>query len=288
MVPTTLMEASNAGSSIDLRTSICAARWKTSSGATSAITRRTAAASAIDSSYSVAPRPRAASRFSLRPVARLSRTATSSPRSSRASTRLEPMKPAPPVTSARMKRARLHAVQRGEPVAQEAQRDLALVLGGHDLGPRQLGSAERRGVPDRRVVDRRRPGRDVDVGLGGVGVPGRHAEARAAAVGVAAELDGDVEVLGPQVHKAGLVRHAGGRAQVLEDAEREPVHLAQIARRVGVDGERLLGDRLVAAGQVEADELGGVLEGRQPPLLDAVAVLDDEAVALDAQLGPVA
>ena len=64
---------------IDLRTSICAARWKTMSG-------------------------RAPARFSTWPVDRSSTTVTSSPRSSRASTRLDPMKPAPPVTRARIGR----------------------------------------------------------------------------------------------------------------------------------------------------------------------------------------
>src|SRR3954449_10689233 len=56
----------------------------------------TASASRMSSSWSSAsPAPE---RFSRRPVERSSTTVTSSPRASRASTRLEPMKPAPPVT----------------------------------------------------------------------------------------------------------------------------------------------------------------------------------------------
>ena len=50
-----------------------------------------------------APRARR-SRFSRRPELRSSTIATSSPRARRASTRFDPMKPAPPVTSARMAR----------------------------------------------------------------------------------------------------------------------------------------------------------------------------------------
>src|SRR3954452_15066368 len=56
----------------------------------------------MSASTSSAPFPSAPSRFSGLPVERSSRTVTSSPRSTRASTRFEPMKPAPPVTRARM------------------------------------------------------------------------------------------------------------------------------------------------------------------------------------------
>src|SRR3954452_12469127 len=62
----------------------------------------TAAASRMSSSWSSAsPAPE---RFSRRPVERSSTTVTSWPRSRRASTRLEPMKPAPPVTRVRIER----------------------------------------------------------------------------------------------------------------------------------------------------------------------------------------
>src|ERR1700761_9634128 len=46
-----------------------------------------------------APRPTAPSRFARLPVERVSITVTRSPRSTRASTRFDPMKPAPPVTT---------------------------------------------------------------------------------------------------------------------------------------------------------------------------------------------
>src|SRR3712207_254212 len=52
--------------------------------------------------------------FSRLPVAKLSTTVTSSPRASRASTRFDPMKPAPPVTSARIGRG---IVTRAQPSA---------------------------------------------------------------------------------------------------------------------------------------------------------------------------
>src|SRR3954451_8774512 len=102
IVPTTLTPASQAGSSIDLRTSICAARWKTMSGRAAARALRIRSASRMSASSKPAPRDSATVRFSRLPVARLSMTRTSSPRSSSASTRFEPMKPAPPVTRARM------------------------------------------------------------------------------------------------------------------------------------------------------------------------------------------
>ena len=97
-VPPTLIEASKAGSATDLRTSIWAARWKIASGAAPAATSATAARSRMSSSTSLAPFASAPSRFSRRPVERSSTTVTASPRASSASTRFEPMKPAPPVT----------------------------------------------------------------------------------------------------------------------------------------------------------------------------------------------
>src|SRR3954451_16637588 len=63
-----------------------------------------AGASRMSDSTSSAPRSSAWVRFSRRPVETSSTTVTSSPRSSRASTRFEPMNPAPPVTRARMRR----------------------------------------------------------------------------------------------------------------------------------------------------------------------------------------
>src|SRR3954453_1137670 len=109
IVPSTLMRASWAGSLTDLRTSIWAARWKIASGRASATMVRTASASRMSASISRAPFASASSRFSRRPVDRSSITVTSSPRSTSASTTFEPMKPAPPVTTARMRRAILAA-----------------------------------------------------------------------------------------------------------------------------------------------------------------------------------
>ncbi len=91
MVPPTLISRSCRGSATDLRTSICAARWKTTSASVSI-------GSVIDPSISRA----AGLTFSRRPVLRSSSTVTSSPRATRASTTWDPMKPAPPVTSARI------------------------------------------------------------------------------------------------------------------------------------------------------------------------------------------
>ncbi len=112
MVPSTLMRASFAGSATDLRTSIWAARWKMTSGFARPTTSDTASASRMSISSSVAPFASALSRFSRLPVERLSTMVTSSPRSSSASTRFDPMKPAPPVTSAFMRRGTLDAFER--------------------------------------------------------------------------------------------------------------------------------------------------------------------------------
>src|SRR5215210_3116187 len=97
-VPATFTPASKAGSATDRRTSIWAARWKTTSGAAEATSSRIAAPSRMSASWKRA----SSARFERRPVERSSTTVTSSPRASSASTRLEPTKPAPPVTRARM------------------------------------------------------------------------------------------------------------------------------------------------------------------------------------------
>src|SRR4051812_32959739 len=98
------MRASATGSATEWRTSICAARWKTTSGLTRPNRSSIAVASRMSDSTSSAPRSIAPARFSRLPVEMSSTTVTSSPRSSRASTRFEPMKPAPPVTRVRMQR----------------------------------------------------------------------------------------------------------------------------------------------------------------------------------------
>ena len=64
-------------------------------------------------STSVAPASRACARFSRLPVERSSTTVTSSPRASRASTRLEPMNPAPPVTNVLIRSPILEGSARG-------------------------------------------------------------------------------------------------------------------------------------------------------------------------------
>src|SRR5919106_4073202 len=106
-VPSTLMRESLAGSATDLRTSIWAARWKTASGLARSVAAWTASASRMSSSRRVAPFPTASSRLARLPVEMSSTTVTSSPLSTSASTRLDPMKPAPPVTRALMERGML-------------------------------------------------------------------------------------------------------------------------------------------------------------------------------------
>src|SRR5215208_3352332 len=102
IVPPTLTSASNAGSATARRTSICAARWKTTSGAAESTSAATRSPSRMSHSCSTAPAARASVRLDARPVERSSSTTTSSPRPTSASTRLDPMNPAPPVTKAFM------------------------------------------------------------------------------------------------------------------------------------------------------------------------------------------
>src|SRR6266478_1553856 len=97
-VPTTFTSASKSGRSTDTRTSACAARWKQTSGRTSSKTRP--ASLRMSASWTRTP----AATFSGLPLEKSSSTCTSAPRASSASTTCEPMKPAPPVTTARTRR----------------------------------------------------------------------------------------------------------------------------------------------------------------------------------------
>src|SRR6266536_4667573 len=102
MVPSTLTRASSAGSATLRRTSICAARWWTTSGAALDTTPASSGPATSTSANCTRPEVKASARFSSRPVDRSSITTTSFPSWTRRSTRAEPMKPAPPVTSVRI------------------------------------------------------------------------------------------------------------------------------------------------------------------------------------------
>src|SRR5439155_1318313 len=97
-VPSTFTSASKSGRSTDTRTSAWAARWKQTSGRTSSKTRT--ASLRMSASWMRA----LAGTFSAFPLEKSSSTCTSSPRASSAPTTCEPMKPAPPVTTARTRR----------------------------------------------------------------------------------------------------------------------------------------------------------------------------------------
>src|SRR3989442_9191370 len=97
-VPTTFTSASKSGCSTDTRTSACAARWKQTSGRTSSKTRPESPR--MSASCTRTP----AATFSRFPLEKSSSTCTSSQPASNASTTWEPMKPAPPVTTARTRR----------------------------------------------------------------------------------------------------------------------------------------------------------------------------------------
>src|SRR5579884_1009257 len=100
MLPMTFTSASRTGSATDTRTSAWAARWKTTSGCR----RPISSTSPVDRTSSwwkdiaFAPEERASARLARLPVDRSSTTSTVWPSARRRSTRVEPMKPAPPVT----------------------------------------------------------------------------------------------------------------------------------------------------------------------------------------------
>ena len=140
-------------------------------GGLRANTAPTSSRSRTSTTHSSAPAARAPSRFWRLPVERSSITVTSSPRSTRASTRLEPMKPDPPVTSARMRAAysvheRSHDAGVSAPAwttdpydtaaaAAIAGRPRARPRGRGDPGaPWPRGSGSGPGVPGRRHRDR--------------------------------------------------------------------------------------------------------------------------------------
>src|ERR1700694_2815408 len=101
-VPTTLTDASSCGSATERRTSICAARWNTTSGWLSASRpiRSASTMSALANSKSGCWC--AFSRFPMRPELRSSTPITECRSASSRSTSVDPMKPAAPVTSVRI------------------------------------------------------------------------------------------------------------------------------------------------------------------------------------------
>src|SRR4051812_36913462 len=93
----------------------------------------------------------------------------------------------------------------------------------------------------------------------------RGAVRRALARGVRAQLEGEVEVLWPELDAPRLVDRQRLRAQPLEHEHPEAVPVAHEAARLRRDGERLLAERHVGTGQLVAHELRRGGEG-----LDAV------------------
>src|ERR1700737_4317262 len=101
-VPTTLIVVSTCGSATEWRTSIWAARWKTTSGLVSASRPKRSASTMSALVNSKSADRSAGPRFSLRPELRSSTPATLWPSANRRSTSVDPMKPAAPVTSVRI------------------------------------------------------------------------------------------------------------------------------------------------------------------------------------------
>src|SRR4051794_12099755 len=101
-VPRMFTSASKAGRFTDTRTSACAARWNTTSGFRCTM-RSVIAGERTSSRWKenfLLPCARASERFASDPAERSSTTSTLHPSASRRSVSVEPMKPAPPVTSA--------------------------------------------------------------------------------------------------------------------------------------------------------------------------------------------
>ena len=128
-VPRTLRRASPTGSATLCRTSIWAARWKTTSGRAETISGPVPGALTSASSRSKRGSPSARARFAARPVDRSSTPSTSFPSRSRRSTRVDPMKPAAPVTTVR------------------TLSPSARVLDVQDRGPGPVERLRRRGCP---------------------------------------------------------------------------------------------------------------------------------------------
>src|SRR4051794_37871066 len=284
-VPSTFVRASKAGSATDLRTSICAARWKTTSGRSLANSSPTTDASRMSTTCRRAPLVSASPRLDSRPVERLSRTATSSPRSSRASTRLDPMKPAPPVTRARMERATLASAVLAvllDPAVLLLVRRLLRAPDGLLLAGLLLDRGLLRRRAHRRRAGLRRRGRSGrglelvrrlrDAGLQRDRVVRRHHVAGVLGVGLAGEMavlvDHHRAELGPVVvgarvegHRAaavelrvvvGRLRVAPARLRVDVGVQRPPLDRDLAAARIGVP--RRLGD-------LDGELLGGRADG---------------------------
>ena len=168
-MPTTLTARRRPGRSIDLRTSICAARWKITSGATSPTSAFSAARVAdVDLVQPRAATQRAGLEVAPAPGDEVSTTSTSSPWSSSASTRFDPMKPAPPVTSARMRAREATSAAPGRWLAASSARGATASYSAARRGATTSGAARAgapppaRGTGARVVGDargRRRPAR---------------------------------------------------------------------------------------------------------------------------------
>ena len=93
--------------------------------------------------------------------------------------------------------------QRAVALAEEVERQAPGVGCRQQLGVAELHAVEAGRVPER-PRDLRAPGADVEVGLVVVGVPGE-APWLAPAPALVAQLEGDVEVLGPELDQGGIV-----------------------------------------------------------------------------------
>src|SRR5215211_9004817 len=116
-------------------------------------------------------------------------------------------------------------------IREEVERGPALVFCRDQLRVGELGALEPGGVPEL-PGDLGAPRSDVEIRLRVLVVAGRAAEVRP--LGFRAELEGDVEVLGPELHRGGIAVGLHG-AQLLEDRAGEAVEVAERARGGDVD-----------------------------------------------------
>ena len=134
-----------------------------------------------------------------------------------------------------------------------------------------------------------RPVRRVQVGLGVGGVAGRRPEGAPGAGGLVADVDAEVEVLGPELGPR--VGGPGDDAHLFEHRAREAVPVAEESRRLRVDGERGVGldrrRRLVEIGRgagLDADEPSGGVDRRDRRAVFATGAHHDQVGTLHARL----
>jgi hypothetical protein len=111
---------------------------------------------------------------------------------------------------------RLVLFERRQANTEELEHGRALIVSMKGIGVWKLGAGESGGLPEL-AGGRDDPWRDVCVGVWVVFVAGRQAVGCSGRVGLCADLDGDVEMLGPELHAGRVGVGWSVRVQFLED-----------------------------------------------------------------------